>query len=81
MPASAALPDKAGAVISVRVDPAALHSNPVHKFLALKKRLRDEGIPVYGSIALEGVESGALTIVSPDLCTGEVEYRWSPEES
>ncbi len=68
-------------MISVRVDPAALHPNPVHKFLALKKRLRDEGIPVYGSIALEGMESGALTIVSPDLCTGEVEYRWVPEDS
>lgn len=68
-------------MISVRLDPNALHVNPVHKFLALKKRLRDEGIPVYGSIAVEGVESGALTIVSPDLCSGEVEYRWDPEES
>ena len=61
---------------TVRLDPQALHPNPVHRFLALVKRLRDEGIPAYGSISLEGVESGTLSITAPDLATGEVTYSW-----
>lgn len=63
-------------MISVTLDPDALAVNPVHKFMALKKRLQDEGIPVFGSIALEGIETGELTITAPDLATGEVTYSW-----
>lgn len=64
---------------SVTLDPQALHVNPVHRFLALLKVLRDEGIPAFGAIALEGVESGTLSITAPDMVTGEVTYSWSPE--
>jgi hypothetical protein len=64
---------------SLVVDPATLHPNPVHRALVLIKRLRNEGIPAYGAIALENVEYGALTIKAPDLVTGEVEYRWTDE--
>ncbi len=64
---------------SVTLDPQALHANPVHRFLALVRRLRDEGIPAVGSIALEGVETGTLSITSPDLLTGEVTYSWTDE--
>ena len=62
---------------SVTLDPASLHANPVHRFLALVKRLREAGIPAVGSIALEGVESGTLSITAPDLLTGEVTYSWT----
>ena len=61
---------------TVTLDPQTLHANPVHRALTLMKRLRDEGIPVFGAIALEGVEEGALTITAPDLATGEVTYTW-----
>lgn len=61
------------------VDPATLHANPVHRAMALIKRLRDEGIPAVGAIALENVEHGALTITAPDLATGEVLYSWTDQ--
>jgi hypothetical protein len=67
-------------VKSVLVDPEALHVNPVLRFMALKKLLADEGIPVYGSIAVEGVTSGTLSIGAPDLLTGEVLYSWTTGE-
>ena len=66
---------------TVTLDPQALHANPVHRFLALVRRLRDEGIPAFGSIALEGVESGVISITAPDILTGEVTYSWTPEIS
>lgn len=62
---------------TVRVDPEKLHPNPVHRWLAVKKHLLDSGIPVVGSIAIEGVESGTLSISAPDLATGEVTYSWN----
>jgi hypothetical protein len=68
-------------VKTVTLDPQALHANPVHRFLALKKVLRDEGIPAFGAIALEGVESGVISITAPDILTGEVTYSWMPELS
>lgn len=64
---------------TVTLDPMALHANPVHRFLQLVKRLRDEGIPATGAIALEGVEYGTLSISAPDLISGEVTYRWVAE--
>lgn len=64
---------------TLTLDPMTLHANPVHRFLALVKRLRDEGIPAVGSIALEGVDSGTLSITAPDILTGEVTYFWEPE--
>ncbi len=61
------------------LDPQAVHANPVHRALTLMKLLRAEGIPVFGAIALEGVESGTLSMTSPDLVTGEVTYSWKSE--
>lgn len=63
--------------ISLVVDPATLHENPVHRALVLIKRLRAVGIPAVGAIALENVEHGELTITAPDLLTGEVRYSWT----
>jgi hypothetical protein len=51
----------------------------VHRALRLIRTLREEGIPAFGAIALEGVESGTLSIASPDLATGEVVYSWTRE--
>ncbi|MEO6364028.1 MAG: hypothetical protein ABIO71_12420 [Caldimonas sp.] len=65
---------------TLTLDPMALAINPVHRFLALLRRLRDEGIPAFGSIALEGVTSGTLSITAPDLLTGEVTYSWTDNE-
>lgn len=64
---------------SVTLDPQTLHANPVHRALHLIKVLHDEGIPAFGAIALEGVESGTLHITAPDICTGEVTYSWTDE--
>lgn len=64
-------------MITLRVDPDSLHANPVHRALRLIRTLRSEGIPAFGAIALEGVESGTLSISAPDLATGEVLYAWS----
>jgi hypothetical protein len=68
-------------VKTVTLDPQTLHANPVHRFLALVKRLRDEGIPAFGAIAFEGVESGVISITAPDILTGEVTYSWMPDVS
>lgn len=65
------------AVKTVVVDFDALHANPVHRALRLIKLLRDEGIPAFGAIALEGVESGVLSITAADLATGKVTYSWA----
>ena len=64
-------------MITLRVDPEALHANPVHRALQFIRALRNEGIPAFGAIALEGVESGTLSITAPDLATGEVLYAWT----
>ena len=61
------------------VDPTTLHANPVHRALTLIRRLRDEGIPAFGAIALEGVTSGVLSITAPDLVSGEVTYSWQSD--
>ena len=65
---------------TITIDPATLHANPVHRALVLIARLRDEGIPAFGAIALEGVEYGTLSITAPDLATGEVTYSWAGVE-
>lgn len=67
------------AVKTLTVDPQAVHANPVHRALTLMRLLRSEGIPVFGAIALEGVESGTLHITAPDIVTGEVTYSWTPD--
>ena len=64
---------------SLTLDPQAVHPNPVHRALTLMKLLRQEGIPVFGAIALEGVESGTLSITAPDIISGEVTYSWIEE--
>ena len=64
---------------TLTLDPQAVHANPVHRALTLMKLLRQEGIPVFGAIALEGVESGTLSMTAPDLATGEVTYSWIEE--
>jgi hypothetical protein len=51
----------------------------VHRALWLIKALRDEGIPAFGAIALEGVESGVLSITAADLATGKVTYSWEDD--
>jgi hypothetical protein len=66
--------------IAITIDPAALHPNPVHRALAIIRRLRDVGIPAVGVIALENVEHGTLSISAPDLVTGEVRYAWTDVE-
>jgi hypothetical protein len=63
-------------VKTVEIDVEQLHANPVHRALRLIKVLRDAGIPAFGAIALEGVESGVLSIAAPDLATGKVVYSW-----
>ena len=65
---------------TLTVDSTTLHVNPVHRGLRLVKELRDAGIPAFGSISLEGVESGTLSIASPDLVTGEVVYSWRDDK-
>jgi hypothetical protein len=62
-------------VKSVTFEPL-VHENPVHRFLYVKDRLDRAGIPVVGSISVEGVESGTLSITAPDILTGEVTYTW-----
>ena len=64
---------------TLTVDPQAVHVNPVHRALTLMRLLRSEGIPVFGAIALAGVESGTLSITSPDVVTGEVTYSWKSD--
>jgi hypothetical protein len=66
--------------LTLSVDPATLHENPVHRALVLIKRLRAVGIPAVGAIALENVEHGTISISAPDLVTGEVLYSWIPDQ-
>ncbi len=61
---------------SVTIAPGDLHKNPVLRELSIIKLLKDAGIPAFGSVCLEGVESGTLHIEAPDLLTGEVRYSW-----
>ncbi len=63
-------------MITVVVD-TSRQPNPVHLGLAVLGELRRRGVPVVGVLWPVGVEWGVLTVVGPDLLSGEVEYTWT----
>jgi len=61
---------------TVALDVQSINANPVHRMMGLVKALQEEGIPAFGVISLEGVESGTLSMTAPDLATGKTIFTW-----
>lgn len=64
-------------MIAVTIEAPRPDENPVLSGLYVLRRLRAAGVPVIGVLWPMAVESGALSVESPDLADGSVVWRWS----
>ncbi len=63
-------------MIKLTIDTTRLPDNVVHRGMSVLAQMQAAGIPAVGVLFFENVESGVLTLGSPDLCTGEVAVTW-----